>query len=207
MTRKLMEFIVKMGKEENESHFIAYGEFSTEVSKYKMESLSGEPLIINGSESFIKPVFDDVSLKMVVDGKEVDWKPSKRSSCDAYDAVAEMVQRITMNNTRIRVIFLDQEIQSYVEQYKNKNAFVNNGRNIPLFIYYSAYDVAVSLNYATDKYLYYGDEDLIMVNIDDGEIMAEGGFAENCFYDSLAHVKSGEEKLLFSNLPDDYEIE
>ena len=190
MQNKLMEFVLKeAGENKEDLHFIAYGNFNTKTFK---------------CEKFPLPLFSDITLQKVENGNAIDWAPTATTwagiPINSEDAMESMVGRLTAGDETVEVIYLSDEIQKFVTQYKEEIAFEYEGRKIPKYIYHGT-DGTLDLAFATDHFCYYGLEDLIMLRTNNGELVSDNAFAEIGFYDSVEAVKGKEEKHLYGDMP------
>ena len=192
MHNKLMEFVLKeAGENKEDLHFIAYGNFNTKTSE---------------CEKFPIPLFSNIALQKVVDGNAIDWTPTATTwagiPINGEDAMESMLGRFTANDETVEVLYLNDEIQKFVAQYKGEIAFEYEGHKIPKYIYHG-FDGTLDLAFATDHFCYYGLEDLIMLRTNNGELVSDNAFAEIGLFESVQGVKEGEEKHLYGDMPAD----
>lgn len=186
--RKLIDFEIK--ENEKNLHFIIFGDFITEKTE---------------DENFV-PVFKNVSMKKVENGAEEDWEPSSVSwtgiQMKPYHAMVQTYDDLIRNATKLNILYLDDEIQKLKSQYEKE--FINyDGKKILKRIH--SYCLGeCNLILCTNQFAYYyskASDELVMVRIHDGEVVAGCEFAQIGFYDSLDNIKadSNEEFLVFSS--------
>lgn len=195
MERKLMEFIVKeAGKKKESIHFAIYGDFSIETQ--------------NSYEGMHIPVFSDVTVNRITDGKEKEWKVETVAfsghKLTTEDCAENIFAAIISNDCNVEAIYLDTDIDMIIKEYTGKTAFKFNERQIPKYYYSPTYGTS-KLYFATDKFLYYDDFGATtMINTKYGYVVADGDFAEAGLFDSFKAVSEGKEKLMYGEIPEEY---
>lgn len=195
MERKLMEFIIKeAGSKKERTHLVMYGDFIIETQTIY--------------EEMNIPVFNDVVVKKVMNGKELDWE-AKTVSFSGYeltgaDCAGYALAAMISSNCNMEIVYLDAAINMIIKQYTGKTAFEFNGRQIPEYYYSPTYGTS-KLYFATDKFLYYDDFGATtMINTKYGYTVADGDLAETGLFDSFKAVSEGKEKLLYGKIPEEY---
>lgn len=201
-SERLASFYVKYNNKETLFH--VYGE-------YDIESRESDFYINGKSFNDITPYLEFYNLKSTqeVDEKETPFIPEGSNWAgrhfDESDMINEFICDVILDGTTFRSVYICPKIQQVINYYvkPDRIALSYKERKIPQTILWNDMYVAYSLLLVTDKYLYYCYEDIFyMFGVEDHVLIADGYFAEEGFWQSVQHVKSGKEKLIWGKLPE-----
>lgn len=167
---------------ERNIHYKFYGEVSTNKDK-EYEMLE----------------FEDLKMTSIEDSVEKDYNPNYVSFIghrwDEEDCIVSIIDALTRGDDSWEILSINEEIERVVQQYL-KDSFEYKDRKIPVRV--SKGQLVLELLLATDRFLYYCLEDIIlMVDASDGKIVSDNYFAETGYWDSLANVRKGKEILIW----------
>lgn len=201
-SQKLASFIINYDNKETLFHI--YGE-------YDIESRESDFYINGENFNAITPYPEFYNLKSTqeVNGKEIPFTPEGSNWAgrhfDESDMINEFICDVMLNGSTFKSVYICPKIQQIIDYFTDHRriALTYKDRKIPQAILWYDMHIPYSLLLVTDKYLYYCYEDIFyMFGVEDHVLIADGYFAEEGFWQSVQHVESGEEKLIWGKLPE-----
>lgn len=193
-----------MGKEE------LLATFEVEDNKY---NIYGNYEIENDTDymgnPYIYPEFSELSAKQIVDGKEVDFKPTGCTWAGrdyvVEDMISDFLAKEILDNKLYKAYYIESGLQKIIDYYHHEDNIVTvrNGLRIPKYILSNEMFGIYELTLVTNEYIYYMYADrVLMFSTDTHEVVSDNYFAEVGYWDSIQNIDNNTETLIWGELPE-----
>ena len=184
--------------------------FEVEGNKY---NIYGNYEIENDTDymgnPYMYPEFSELSAKQIVDGKEVDFKPTGCTWTGrgyvVEDMISDFLAKEILDSKFYKTNYIESGLQKIIDYYHREDNIVTirNGLRIPKYILSNEMFGIYELTLVTNEYIYYMYADrVLMFSTDTHEVVSDNYFAEVGYWDSIQNIDNNTETLIWGELPE-----